>query len=373
MNFLKKLLPVIMAAIWIFSGRAVINSVLAGDNTLVIERFLAQVGNSWEYRRTFYTIVYDSVHNDTTEYLIIDSLHSEFQAIDSIRGWKCYRYNLILFQATDTFYQTRWYAHPDTALLKIASSGQPIVGPPRQGIAKTILKLGDKYFNSPNELKQYLFQLRNYKFLTSEPDTNFWDPPLKLLIYPLAGGSSWISMRKPWLEERQVIEEIFTTVPKGGFLTLKIQIRSDRKDIEWYEWIAEKGIVKDSIHIKGIVLDAHNEEIIGHFSAYDKYELLDYTTSPADSVVWVNIQPNPFCPTTSISFRIGSTTHITIKVYNAQGKLVRILMDEEKLPGNYNISWDEKDISSREVAGGIYFYHIKTKDYSATKKIVLLR
>ena len=48
-------------------------------------------------------------------------------------------------------------------------------------------------------------------------------------------------------------------------------------------------------------------------------------------------------------------------------------MDEEKLPGNYNIIWDGKDDIGKEVASGIYFYQLKTKDYTATKKMVLLR
>ena len=49
------------------------------------------------------------------------------------------------------------------------------------------------------------------------------------------------------------------------------------------------------------------------------------------------------------------------------------LVNEEKLPGNYNIIWDGKDNSGREVSSGIYFYQLKTKDYTDTKKMVLVR
>jgi flagellar hook assembly protein FlgD len=70
---------------------------------------------------------------------------------------------------------------------------------------------------------------------------------------------------------------------------------------------------------------------------------------------------------------VDSPIHTTLKVYNVKGQLVRTLVDEEKLSGNYNIIWDGKDNSGKEVSSGIYFYQLKTKDYTDTKKMVLVR
>jgi len=88
--------------------------------------------------------------------------------------------------------------------------------------------------------------------------------------------------------------------------------------------------------------------------------------------------PNPFNPTTRIQFRVGSLEfgepiHTTLKVYNILGQLVRTLADEEKGSGNYNIIWDGKDNSGKEVASGIYFYQLRKPNYTATKKMILLR
>jgi len=52
---------------------------------------------------------------------------------------------------------------------------------------------------------------------------------------------------------------------------------------------------------------------------------------------------------------------------------VRTLLDEEKPPGNHKVIWDGKDEKGREVASGIYFYQLKTEDYTSTKKMVLLK
>ena len=90
--------------------------------------------------------------------------------------------------------------------------------------------------------------------------------------------------------------------------------------------------------------------------------------------------PNPFNPSTTIPFSVygsqfivHSPIHTTLKIYNIKGQLVKTLVDEEKLPGNYNIIWDGKDNSGKEVSSGIYFYQLKTKDYTDTKKMVLVR
>jgi flagellar hook assembly protein FlgD len=70
---------------------------------------------------------------------------------------------------------------------------------------------------------------------------------------------------------------------------------------------------------------------------------------------------------------VNSPLHTALKVYNILGQLVRTLVDEEKVPGNYEINWDGNDESGKEVGSGIYFYQLRTRDYTDTKKMVLLR
>jgi hypothetical protein len=90
--------------------------------------------------------------------------------------------------------------------------------------------------------------------------------------------------------------------------------------------------------------------------------------------------PNPFNPTTIIPFRVDgsrfmvhSPIHTTLVIYNILGQKVRTLVDEERLPGEYKVIWEGKDDSNREVSSGIYFYQLKTRDYTETRKMVLLR
>jgi hypothetical protein len=76
--------------------------------------------------------------------------------------------------------------------------------------------------------------------------------------------------------------------------------------------------------------------------------------------------PNPFNPTTSIKYSVLSTQQINLTVYNILGQKVKTLVDEEKFPGEYTISFDGLNLSS-----GIYFYRLTAGQYSETKKMIL--
>jgi hypothetical protein len=85
--------------------------------------------------------------------------------------------------------------------------------------------------------------------------------------------------------------------------------------------------------------------------------------------------PNPFNPSTTIEFSIpeGEAAQTCLNIYDIRGRLIRILINEEKNSGRYSVHWDGKDEIGREVGSGIYFYRITIEDYTSTKKMVLLR
>jgi photosystem II stability/assembly factor-like uncharacterized protein len=78
--------------------------------------------------------------------------------------------------------------------------------------------------------------------------------------------------------------------------------------------------------------------------------------------------PNPFNPTTIVSYSLPKNTHVTIKVYDLLGRLVKQLVNENKSPGKYSVSFDGTDFAS-----GVYFYTIETPEFTQSKKMVLLK
>jgi hypothetical protein len=84
-------------------------------------------------------------------------------------------------------------------------------------------------------------------------------------------------------------------------------------------------------------------------------------------------KPNPFTNRTIIRFQIPVKTKTDLKIFNSAGRLVSTLISGDINPGYYTMSWNGKDNIDRIQANGIYFIRLKTEDYDATKKIILVR
>lgn len=85
--------------------------------------------------------------------------------------------------------------------------------------------------------------------------------------------------------------------------------------------------------------------------------------------------PNPFNPTTTIRYGIKKTGHVSLRVYNAAGQLVKTLVngDQTPQPDGFKIEWHGESNAGVSVASGVYFYKLVTKDFEQTKKMVFLK
>lgn len=100
----------------------------------------------------------------------------------------------------------------------------------------------------------------------------------------------------------------------------------------------------------------------------------EHSSLPTKYALYQNY-PNPFNPETSIKYVVGGTgpVQVSLKIYNVAGQLVKTLIKEEQLPGQYIQTWNGKNEQNEEVASGVYFYKLKVSGYVETKKMVLLR
>jgi hypothetical protein len=83
--------------------------------------------------------------------------------------------------------------------------------------------------------------------------------------------------------------------------------------------------------------------------------------------------PNPFKTSTELVFQIPEPARIDLKVYNILGQEVVTLVDEVKPEGAHNITWDGRDASGQRLSSGIYFYRLKTDNFTQTRKMVLIQ
>ncbi|MFQ6677951.1 MAG: T9SS type A sorting domain-containing protein [Fidelibacterota bacterium] len=83
--------------------------------------------------------------------------------------------------------------------------------------------------------------------------------------------------------------------------------------------------------------------------------------------------PNPFNPTTRIAFDLPEKSSINMVIYNVLGQQVNLLESNILKAGHHILEWNGLDTHGNEVASGIYFYELRTKNFVARKKMLLLR
>jgi uncharacterized Ntn-hydrolase superfamily protein len=94
----------------------------------------------------------------------------------------------------------------------------------------------------------------------------------------------------------------------------------------------------------------------------------DEENIPVNEFYLYQNSPNPFNPTTSIQYAIGSRQFVQLKVYDVLGNEIAILVNEEKPAGTYEVEFQATGLPS-----GIYFYQLKAGSSIETKKMVFMR
>ncbi len=124
------------------------------------------------------------------------------------------------------------------------------------------------------------------------------------------------------------------------------------------------------------ILTEQQEEILRN--------LRDVTTFPADETdetigiekeesrlqenVLKQNQPNPFNPTTTISYNLTKSGNVSLEIFNSQGQKVASLVQGYQEDGYHSVQWD-----ASLMAAGTYFYVIKSDDFTSSKKMLLIK
>ena len=105
-------------------------------------------------------------------------------------------------------------------------------------------------------------------------------------------------------------------------------------------------------------------------------QLLVFLT-PKETELLANY-PNPFNPETWIPYRLAEDAVVTLTIYDPSGRVVRTLDVGRRIAAAYEsrskaIYWDGRNALGEEVASGVYFYHLSAGDYSATRRMGILK
>ena len=97
-------------------------------------------------------------------------------------------------------------------------------------------------------------------------------------------------------------------------------------------------------------------------------EILDNEPAiPYDNMLH-SIYPNPFNPSTTISFSMGSLDFVSIKIYDLKGRLVETLAEQYYQTGNHSVVWDASDFPS-----GLYAVSMQASSFESAQIITLIK
>ena len=98
----------------------------------------------------------------------------------------------------------------------------------------------------------------------------------------------------------------------------------------------------------------------------------DSSIVPAVTSLYGNY-PNPFNPSTTISYSLSNDTHVNIEIYNMKGQKVKTIKNEQQSAGDHIVVWNGKDDNGKHTASGVYFYKMRAGKFTQTKKMILMK
>lgn len=174
---------------------------------------------------------------------------------------------------------------------------------------------------------------------------------------------------------------------RTGIVTTK-QVSGDAQRISaaWAD-LNRKSVVEAGDKLEVALYDARGVIVSGPFqrtvtttdirNAYLTLQLRVGDVQPKDTLLAQNF-PNPFNPETWIPYQLSKSTEVTLQIYDISGRLVRTLDLGWKPTGSYMTQssaayWDGRNNVGERVASGAYFYTLQTRDFAATRRMVILK
>lgn len=225
----------------------------------------------------------------------------------------------------------------------------------------------------------------NYPHITWRQKTYLTGPNNDSTMYRFFDGNTWkepeLIVEDPYNQKLQITNnKVYILNWEKGDPLNNIVIYEQNNSGNWIGEIVisveimvpEKLLSQDFTHhllLYGIIED-NNYEI------YYMNKEIDTTTQILHenfSLDKVNITPNPFRNATSISFTILKPDFISLNIFDLAGRHVTTLMNEFKIPGNYNLLWDGNDINGNVVNSGLYLVRLQCGRNILTRSVECLK
>ncbi len=114
-------------------------------------------------------------------------------------------------------------------------------------------------------------------------------------------------------------------------------------------------------------------DLDGSVTRSSAIEVLLGARMPLPTAFATSVYPNPFNPSTTISYDLPDASFVSIVIYDAIGQEVRRLVGDQTAAGRYRIQWDALDNQGRSVGSGVYIAKVEAGSFSSSQKMLLLK
>ncbi|MCP4580687.1 MAG: PKD domain-containing protein [candidate division Zixibacteria bacterium] len=246
---------------------------------------------------------------------------------------------------------------------------------------------GDEQYYYPDQVLEYITHGGNFLLATREGE-DFFDQPLQQYcgISNFSGLFTMTNLQA--LDENLVDIPVLAGADNSRAHLVQFDENTEATAIFAEEtepgWVAGFRVAKENegefIYIAGRPYRYDNE---AQFLNYDFIleNWMNFETGLEDSPATDFIsparlyqnRPNPFNPSTQISFSLAQDGPVTLKIFDAGGRLIKTLLNAHMEANYYELSWDGTSDEGISAASGVYFYQLKTTGANETKRMVLLK
>jgi len=125
-----------------------------------------------------------------------------------------------------------------------------------------------------------------------------------------------------------------------------------------------------------IARDENTDEVTVSATGYGMFSIalgtINHIALPNRYTLYQNY-PNPFNPVTVLQYDLPELSNVKLTIYDLAGRQVRSLLHETQAPGLKTIIWDARDDMGNKMGAGVYIYQLKTDNFIASKKMILVK
>ena len=133
------------------------------------------------------------------------------------------------------------------------------------------------------------------------------------------------------------------------------------------------GLVVDAVYNAGVLVLTSAETVLIPVDLLVNEELGTADPAVLNTYRLYPAYPNPFNPSTRISYDLAVQSNVKVNIYDILGRKVRMLVNGSQVSGHRSIIWNATNDGGAPVSAGIYLYTIETGEFRQTRKMVLLK